>query len=175
MASCLDDIRCMVWVNCTINAVCGSIAYKDMYWPEQQMKTNVKIPDGPIPLIDFFDVPEEGELVNMVDGVFPFYNRPDVSYMFIAGSDDQCAAAKRSAREAEILLNRAEHPDFEIAYYEEAGHMLEPPYSPHCSVLFQPGPTFDIALKCGGELIAHCKAQEHCWHKQLSFLKTRLQ
>ena len=62
--------------------------------------------------------------------------------------------------------------------YPEAGHIIEPPYSPLCYASYNRatenlwgGPY----LVWGGEMKAHARAQEDAWPKILSFLQKHLQ
>ena len=82
----------------------------------------------------------------------------------------------------ELIFNRLkahgkEHLCF-ILRYPEAGHLIEPPYTPHCSASFS-GITAkwsgDNYLVWGGEMNAHAKAQEDAWPKILNFLQRNLQ
>ena len=65
-----------------------------------------------------------------------------------------------------------------ILCYPEAGHLIEPPYTPHCYASFS-GNTAkwsgDNHLVWGGEMNAHAKAQEDAWPKILNFLRRNLQ
>ena len=65
-----------------------------------------------------------------------------------------------------------------ILRYPEAGHLIEPPYTPHCYSSFA-GITAkwsgDSYLVWGGEMNAHAKAQEDAWPTILSFLRRNLQ
>ncbi|KAL9979719.1 hypothetical protein ACROYT_G017422 [Oculina patagonica] len=65
-----------------------------------------------------------------------------------------------------------------ILRYPEAGHLIEPPYSPHCYASFIKKIvewTGDSYLVWGGEMNAHARAQEDSWTKILSFLRKNLQ
>ena len=62
--------------------------------------------------------------------------------------------------------------------YPQAGHLIEPPYSPLCDFSFSKS----IKEWCGypyvawgGETVAHARAQEDCWPKILHFLRKHLQ
>jgi len=172
MASCLDDIKCVVWNNCSINAACGSIKYKEKYWPQMELDCS-KIKQSPVELRDCFALPQHGTVHNL-PSTFPFFKRHDVAYLFIAGWDDRCAPAKFCADEANILLKKFEHPDFKVLHYPKAGHLMEPKYSPHTSIFYQPGKDLGFFMSGGGEMVEHCKAQEDAWDKQLAFLKEKL-
>ena len=83
---------------------------------------------------------------------------------------------------AELIFNRLKTRGKEhlcsILRYPEAGHLIEPPYTPHCYYCFS-GITAkwsgDKYLVWGGEMNAHAKAQEDAWTKILSFLRKNLQ
>ena len=61
--------------------------------------------------------------------------------------------------------------------YPQAGHLIEPPYSPLCDFSFN-----KVAkewggypyVAWGGETVAHARAQEDCWPKILHFLRKHL-
>ncbi|XP_078367013.1 bile acid-CoA:amino acid N-acyltransferase-like [Oculina patagonica] len=64
-----------------------------------------------------------------------------------------------------------------ILRYPEAGHLIEPPYSPLCYASYNgtTKPLGDPHLVWGGETQAHARAQEDAWPKILSFLRRNLQ
>ena len=81
----------------------------------------------------------------------------------------------------ELIFNRLKDHGKEhlcsILRYPEAGHLIEPPYTPHCYASFS-GITAkwsgDDYLVWGGEMNAHAKAQEDAWPKILNFLQRNL-
>ena len=65
-----------------------------------------------------------------------------------------------------------------ILRYPEAGHLIEPPYTPHCYASFSGNIakwSGDDYLVWGGEMNTHAKAQEDAWPKILNFLQRNLQ
>ena len=82
----------------------------------------------------------------------------------------------------ELIFNRLKAHGKEhlcsILRYPEAGHFIEPPYTPHCYASFA-GITAkwsgDNYLVWGGETNAHAKAEEDAWPKILNFLRKNLQ
>ena len=60
--------------------------------------------------------------------------------------------------------------------YPGAGHLIEPPYTPHCSASFMKlGLSPEIGfLAWGGEPVGHAYAQEDSWLKILEFLRKNL-
>ena len=82
----------------------------------------------------------------------------------------------------ELIFNRLKAHGKEhlcsILRYPEAGHLIEPPYTPHCYASFSGISakwTGDNYLVWGGEMNAHAKAQEDAWPKILNFLRRNLQ
>ena len=82
----------------------------------------------------------------------------------------------------ELIFNRLKAHGKEhlcsILRYPEAGHLIEPPYTPHCYASFSGIAskwTGDNYLVWGGEMNAHAKAQEDAWPKILNFLQRNLQ
>ncbi|XP_043084319.1 acyl-CoA thioesterase 19 isoform X2 [Puntigrus tetrazona] len=63
-----------------------------------------------------------------------------------------------------------------VLSYPGAGHLIEPPYSPH--VPFSDFKLLEAKTKVvvlwGGETVPHSRAQEESWHKTLAFLEEHL-
>eukprot|EP00058_Branchiostoma_floridae_P025162 XP_002610652.1 hypothetical protein BRAFLDRAFT_117893 [Branchiostoma floridae] len=57
----------------------------------------------------------------------------------------------------------------QLLAYPGAGHLLEPPYMPHCKISFHPIPGAEVDW--GGETRAHCAAQEDLWPRMIAFLR----
>ena len=64
-----------------------------------------------------------------------------------------------------------------ILHYPEAGHLIEPPYSPLCYASYNGSSKRlgDSYLVWGGETQAHARAQEDAWPKILDFLRRNLE
>ena len=61
--------------------------------------------------------------------------------------------------------------------YPQAGHLIEPPYSPICDSSFRKSTKKWCGypyLAWGGETVAHARTQEDCWPKILHFLRKHL-
>ncbi|XP_078364215.1 bile acid-CoA:amino acid N-acyltransferase-like [Oculina patagonica] len=82
---------------------------------------------------------------------------------------------------SQFVFDRMKTPGREhlcsILRYPEAGHLIEPPYSPFCyaSYNWSTKRFGDPHLVWGGETQAHARAQEDAWPKILSFLRRNLQ
>ncbi|KAL9979727.1 hypothetical protein ACROYT_G017434 [Oculina patagonica] len=82
----------------------------------------------------------------------------------------------------ELIFNRLKTHGKEhlcsILCYPKAGHLIEPPYTPHCYACFAGATAKWFGAKYlvwGGESNAHATAQEDAWPKILSFLRRNLQ
>lgn len=62
--------------------------------------------------------------------------------------------------------------NYELLFYPKAGHLIEPPYTPHCRVCY--AKIIGDLMLYGGETKAHSIAQEHSWSRLLSFLREEL-
>ncbi|AWO98354.1 putative acyl-coenzyme A thioesterase 1-like [Scophthalmus maximus] len=97
--------------------------------------------------------------------------------LLVNGLDDQNTPSSELAEDVaqmmraagnEHLLTRVEYPD--------AGHLIEPPFSPHFRATnFKISGTKDkLVLLWGGRTKPHADAQEDSWRKILSFLQLHL-
>uniref|UniRef100_A0A672YEL4 Acyl-CoA thioesterase 19 n=1 Tax=Sphaeramia orbicularis TaxID=375764 RepID=A0A672YEL4_9TELE len=94
--------------------------------------------------------------------------------LLIVGEDDQNWPVSESAQDIKEMMERAGNSHLlTILSYPNTGHLIEPPYSGHVLVS-----TF--VIECitvdlwGGEMVAHCRAQEDAWRKILVFLMENL-
>uniref|UniRef100_A0A4W6DBF7 Acyl-CoA thioesterase 19 n=1 Tax=Lates calcarifer TaxID=8187 RepID=A0A4W6DBF7_LATCA len=79
--------------------------------------------------------------------------------LLVVGEDDQNWPMKE-------MMERAGNSHLlTILSYPNAGHLIEPPYTPHARSM--------MAL-WGGETVAHSRAQEDAWRKTLVFLRENL-
>ncbi|XP_076464422.1 bile acid-CoA:amino acid N-acyltransferase-like isoform X2 [Babylonia areolata] len=60
----------------------------------------------------------------------------------------------------------------EVVHYPGAGHLLEPPYTPHCRACVNPA--YGVDFMWGGNSVDHAAAQEESWTQIQKFLKTHL-
>ncbi|KAI3370575.1 hypothetical protein L3Q82_007144 [Scortum barcoo] len=120
--------------------------------------------------------------------------RIECSLLLVVAEDDQNRPTSESAQNVSLLiwkssLNTKLDPEIKemmeragnshlltILSYPNAGHLIEPPYTPHIRAS-----AFKTVIKCqiimilwGGETVAHARAQEDAWKKILVFLKKNL-
>ena len=61
---------------------------------------------------------------------------------------------------------------FQVLYYPDAGHLIEPPYSTFCEASFHK--LVGAAMLWGGEPKGHVKAQEDSWIAIREFLERKI-
>nr|XP_057943706.1 peroxisomal succinyl-coenzyme A thioesterase-like [Doryrhamphus excisus] len=97
--------------------------------------------------------------------------------MLVVGEDDQNWPALESALDMKEMMERAGNDHLlNILSYPDAGHLIEPPYSPHTQVsTFRSVNTRQkITALWGGQCVAHAYAQEDSWKKMLAFFRHNL-
>ncbi|XP_078586105.1 bile acid-CoA:amino acid N-acyltransferase-like [Branchiostoma floridae x Branchiostoma japonicum] len=84
--------------------------------------------------------------------------------MFVAGEDDVNVKAVLHANQAIARMKTHGKTNYTLLRYPGAGHLIEPPYTPHC----------DKCILVGGEPKGHAAAQEDSWHKILELFRTHV-
>ncbi|XP_069819297.1 acyl-coenzyme A amino acid N-acyltransferase 1-like [Dendropsophus ebraccatus] len=92
--------------------------------------------------------------------------------LFLVGDKDQICNSLFYAREATARAVKYGKKHVYLQCYPGAGHLLQDPGSPFIPVLQTK--FFPFPLTLGGELIAHCKAQERSWKELQEFLMIHL-
>ncbi|XP_070831109.1 acyl-coenzyme A thioesterase 1-like [Chaetodon trifascialis] len=93
-------------------------------------------------------------------------------FLFVAAEDDLNWDSKGSVDEMVERLKHHGKENFESVCYPGAGHLLEPPYGPHCTSSVHGVVGFPVMW--GGESKAHAAAEVHLWKKIQEFLRTHL-
>uniref|UniRef100_A0A8C5M3S2 Bile acid-CoA:amino acid N-acyltransferase n=1 Tax=Leptobrachium leishanense TaxID=445787 RepID=A0A8C5M3S2_9ANUR len=93
--------------------------------------------------------------------------------LFIVGEKDKNYDSPTFAKEAKARADRFGKKDVRVRSFPEAGHLLEPPGLPLCQV--SQSPFFPLPLMWGGELKAHCAAQEICWREMQDFFRLNIE
>ncbi|KAG7324009.1 hypothetical protein KOW79_012025 [Hemibagrus wyckioides] len=97
--------------------------------------------------------------------------------LLIVGEDDQSCPASESADDMKRMMERGGNSHLlTILSYPGAGHLIEPPYTPHCqaSNFMLAETTSKVLILWGGHTKAHSQAQEDSWNKILSFFEQYL-
>ncbi|KAM3938315.1 acyl-coenzyme A amino acid N-acyltransferase 1-like [Leptodactylus fuscus] len=166
MASYLPQVSATVCINGT-NAVNGNnLTYGDLtvngipYYAEGLLITDF----GSLSLTNSMEDPRKPE---HQDAILPL-EKARGPILFLVGDKDQNYNSLFFAREAMARAERYGKKDVYLQCYPGAGHLLEPPGSPFCPV--SQSPFFPLPLTWGGDLLAHCRAQETSWKQIQEFL-----
>ncbi|XP_066464384.1 acyl-coenzyme A thioesterase 1-like [Eleutherodactylus coqui] len=94
------------------------------------------------------------------------------SFMFIVGEDDRNWKSSVYAKAAVSRLQENGKNNYDLLSYPGAGHRIDPPCSPFCPVAVDR--VLGVPILGGGELKAHCQAQEDSWQKIQDFFHEHL-
>ncbi|XP_067283587.1 bile acid-CoA:amino acid N-acyltransferase-like [Pseudorasbora parva] len=98
--------------------------------------------------------------------------------LLVASGDDQTFPAVESAEDMEMMMEKAGNRHLlEVLNYPGAGHLIEPPCTPHFRATKFCLPTMQqrVIMLWGGQTQSHAHAQEDAWNKILAFLQQHLQ
>lgn len=96
--------------------------------------------------------------------------RSNAAFLFIVGTDDQNINSEYVAQEfCQRLSKHSYSKPYEVSSYPGSGHLLEPPYSPHCYASFQHSSM--LAMVWGGAVKHHSCGQVNAWNKTIEFFK----
>uniref|UniRef100_A0A3P8S6I9 Uncharacterized protein n=1 Tax=Amphiprion percula TaxID=161767 RepID=A0A3P8S6I9_AMPPE len=93
-------------------------------------------------------------------------------FLFVASEDDLTWDSKAYMDQMVERLKRHAKDNFESVSYPGAGHLLQPPYEPHCRSCASYITTKPVMW--GGEARAHAAAEVHLWKKIQEFFRTHL-
>ncbi|XP_051974137.1 peroxisomal succinyl-coenzyme A thioesterase-like [Xyrauchen texanus] len=97
--------------------------------------------------------------------------------LLVNAGDDQNWPTVESAEDMEMMMEMAGNRHLlEVLTYPDAGHLIEPPYTPHfrsTNFILQEMKE-KIVMLWGGQTKPHAYAQEDAWEKILSFLQKHL-
>ena len=95
------------------------------------------------------------------------------SMLIVYGIDDYCSDTELSASKISSRMQAfGKGAQCAILGYHGAGHLIEPPYSPHVFMSFQK--SYGMYFAWGGQAKPHAVAQEHSWCKILEFFNKKL-
>ncbi|XP_041713375.1 bile acid-CoA:amino acid N-acyltransferase-like [Coregonus clupeaformis] len=97
--------------------------------------------------------------------------------LLVVGEDDQNWATVKSAEDMAQMMRAAGNEHLlTILKYPDAGHLIEPPYTPHfrASNFIVPQTRQKVIMLWGGYPKPHADAQEDSWEKSLGFLRQHL-
>lgn len=96
--------------------------------------------------------------------------------LLVVGDDDQNLASLEAAEDMERITEKAGNRHLlKILIYPGAGHLIEPPYTPHHRASnFMVAGKEKVIMLWGGQTRLHAYAQEDSWEKILDFLREHL-
>lgn len=167
MASFLPQVVATVWINGTAFLHGNPLVYKDLRIPPIPYYTERVI------------FAEMGALDNsaiFADPRDPAYSASAIpaekvrgKVLFVVGEADRSFNSKLFA---ELAMARMPPESCRLLSYPGAGHLIEPPCSPLCSISSIRGSPRPVVW--GGEAQPHAKAQEHSWQEIIQFLELHL-
>ncbi|XP_066282939.1 acyl-coenzyme A thioesterase 1-like isoform X1 [Branchiostoma lanceolatum] len=166
MGTLTDKVNAIVWLN-GFTAMLGTtqFSYRGQILPTVGFDVSrVKYTeDGHLNVVDVTDDPtlEPEKCIQVETTLCPI--------LFVMGEDDKNWRSDKMAREAIARMEAHGKTNHQLLTYPGAGHLIEPPYLPHCRVSFHPAAGTDIDF--GGETAAHCVAQEDLWPRTIAFLR----
>ncbi|XP_035383776.1 bile acid-CoA:amino acid N-acyltransferase-like [Electrophorus electricus] len=91
--------------------------------------------------------------------------------LLMVGDDDQSCPILETTEDIQQIMEKAgNHHLLQVFIYPGAGHLIEPPYSPHhWAANFK-----QVVMLMGGQAKPHADAQEDSWEKHLAFLQQHL-
>ncbi|XP_075049439.1 acyl-coenzyme A thioesterase 1-like [Mixophyes fleayi] len=89
------------------------------------------------------------------------------SFLFVVGENDLNWKSSVYAKAAIHRLQENGKTNFNLLTYPGAGHRIDPPCSPFCPAAVDR--VLGVPILGGGELKAHCQAQEDSWQKIQDF------
>lgn len=97
----------------------------------------------------------------------------DCPMLIICGDDDQDVSAVEMAQEIHARMNsHGKSALCSVLSYPGTGHLIEPPFAPHCYASYHKG--FKTTFAWGGNAKDHSHAQEDSWQKIVQFFRKNL-
>ncbi|XP_039458639.1 acyl-coenzyme A thioesterase 5-like isoform X3 [Oreochromis aureus] len=171
LAAFVPGVEAIVCIN-----ACNANVVTPLYYKKQQILSSLLFDEskfiptesGAIIIKDALEDP----LAEKNKGSLIPIERAKTHFLFAAVEDDLNWDSKAYMDEMVVRLKHHGKENFETVFYPGAGHMLEPPYAPHCPSSFNAG--VGKRVLWGGEPKAHIAAEIHLWKKIQDFFKTHL-
>lgn len=151
-----------------INGPPFPIANKQTYKGESFIPTIIA---EPVPLeggirVNYEEDPEK------IPNLLPI-ERSKAKHLLIHGGDDgSCPTFGTKMLPQRMVDNGRSIKDCRAVIYPDAGHLIEPPHSPHFRTSLNKH--YNTFIIWGGKTRAHARAQEDCWSLIQDFLRTTL-
>ncbi|NXX73676.1 BAAT acyltransferase, partial [Urocolius indicus] len=167
MASFLPQVLATVWINGTAFLHGNPLLYRGLHIPPIPYHTDrILLTDlGAMDNSAVFGDPREPR---HRASAIPTHNIKG-KVLFVVGEADRSLNSKLFAQ---LAMARMPPGSCRLLSYPGAGHLIEPPGSPLCSISSIRGSP--RPLLWGGEAKPHAEAQEHSWKEMIDFLKLHL-
>ncbi|XP_050687594.1 acyl-coenzyme A thioesterase 6-like isoform X3 [Eriocheir sinensis] len=99
--------------------------------------------------------------------------KANANFLFLVSCDDKNWKSEMYADIAVKHLEKAGRQNYQVHKYPEAGHLIEPPFSPFNWAIYHRVLRGNIFV--GGTLRPHVEAQAHAWEATLRFFRKHLQ
>ncbi|XP_038137102.1 acyl-coenzyme A thioesterase 1-like [Cyprinodon tularosa] len=171
LAAFVQGIAAVVWINGCSSNVAIPLYYKNRQILSPLMFNLRKVlpTESGAKLVKY--VLEDPLAEKNQGSVIPI-ERADGHFLFVASEDDLNWDSKGYLDHMVERLKRHGKKNFESVTYPAAGHLLEPPYGPHCASALHWLLRFPVVW--GGEPKAHAAAELHLWKKMRDFLLAHL-
>ncbi|XP_010224696.1 PREDICTED: bile acid-CoA:amino acid N-acyltransferase-like, partial [Tinamus guttatus] len=167
MAAFLPQVVATVWINGSAFLHGTPLLYKGLcipavpYYPERLMFTELGAFDNYGVFGDPRDPAHSGSAIPV--------EKIRGQVLFVVGEADRNFNSKLFA---ELAMVRMRKDSYCLLSYAGAGHLIEPPCSPLCSISTIRGTPSPVLW--GGEPQPHARAQEHSWQEIIRFLELQL-
>uniref|UniRef100_A0A914VQ36 Uncharacterized protein n=1 Tax=Plectus sambesii TaxID=2011161 RepID=A0A914VQ36_9BILA len=97
----------------------------------------------------------------------------DTNWLLISATDDRNMCSSKSAKLLEQrLISAGKGNQIRVLHMNNAGHLLDPPFIPHCASSYSK--IYDTYMAWGGEKHAHALGQDLMWRSVIDFFATNI-
>lgn len=167
MAAFLPQVVATVWINGTTFLYGNPLVYKGLripsipYQTERMLFTELGAMDNSA----IFTDPRSPACSSSAIPVEKIQGK----VLFVVGEADRSFNSKLFAQ---LAAERLPQDAYRLLSYPGAGHLIEPPGSPLCSISSLRGNPLPVVW--GGEPQPHARAQQHSWQEIVQFLELHL-
>ncbi|XP_042218787.1 acyl-coenzyme A thioesterase 5-like isoform X2 [Homarus americanus] len=169
MAAFIPSVHACIVINCCNTPSVKGLRVRDcFYTPLNHVFRNVRVSDEGV--VFGKEIAQDPRL--HPESIIPI-EKSQSAFLFLVGSDDQNVKSEFFAQLSYQRLRDHSYPKhYEVSSYPGAGHLIEPPYSPHTPISFHN--SYALPLIWGGTSKHHTLAQVQAWSKVLDFLRVHL-
>ncbi|XP_061654199.1 acyl-coenzyme A thioesterase 2, mitochondrial-like isoform X1 [Phyllopteryx taeniolatus] len=171
LASFVPGVRAVVWINACSANIGAPLHYRgrQILSPLTADLTKIIPTSDGASIVKFCTSDPDGE-ENRTSRI-PVENA-SAHFLFLAAEDDLNYDCRTYMESMVARLRRAGKENVETVCYPRAGHLLEPPYGPHCHSGLHG--FLRVPILWGGEPRAHSRAEVLAWRKVEDFFRRQL-